>query len=330
MSEQEKNLGKYSSQSGVLSDVDIRKAIENLDILITPFDESKLTPLGYNLTPTRFIFSIKRRTIEKIRNEKGLEYVMIRPNDTVLVLSRESLFVSSKIMGTFHSKVGMVSKGFGHVSTTLDPFWEGPLLFAINNPTAKRIKLPIQKVIKDNNKIFHYSFITVIFQSLLSMSENEHDNPALRIKILKSHIKGKYFIYKQLQEFCTEIEALAKGPTFLFRDRYKTLYNKNNNNDVSKEKLKKEFDKKYSDYIRTVNETIDNIFKINKWIVLLNFFKKLLRNAHITLLLAAGSVVVLLGFLDISLLDLSNYQTISVGLAMITAGTALISFKSFR
>lgn len=108
--------------------------MENSRLVICPFNEKNLTPVGYNLSFTKFIFSTKNKLLYKVYTDKKTDevYCIIEPNDTVLILTQEAVWVSEELAGTFHSKVGIVSKGFGHISTTLDPNWEGPLLISLN------------------------------------------------------------------------------------------------------------------------------------------------------------------------------------------------------
>jgi deoxycytidine triphosphate deaminase len=154
----------------MLSDKNITKLL-NKEIVIFPYKEENLTPIGYNLTPSDFAVSINKNELLQI--EDGC--YIVEPNDTALILTNESIWVSKKIAGTFHSKVGVVSTGFGHISTTLDPNWKGPLLISINNPTNKKLKLNIED-----------SFITLIFYRLESPATKDHDNDPSRILILKS------------------------------------------------------------------------------------------------------------------------------------------------
>lgn len=182
----------------MLSDVDITKLL-NKEIVVHPYNEENLTPLGYNLTPSDFVFSVS--TKELINDEDG--YYSIKPNDTVLVLTEESVWVSKRIAGTFHSKVGVVSSGFGHISTTLDPNWSGPLLISLNNPTNMTLKLPKNK-----------TFITLIFYTLNTISKKDHDNNPSRTDILLKisddmlrkdlSEKGKKFISKAHEIFAKE------------------------------------------------------------------------------------------------------------------------------
>lgn len=156
----------------MLSDVDIRQC-RGKDIFVEPYDKDDLTPLGYNLNPSDFVYSTTRESL--VPEENG--YYQIRPNETVLILTKEYVWVSKKIAGTFHSKVGVVSLGFGHISTTLDPGWKGNLLISLNNPTTETLRLPANK-----------SFVTLIFYKVRTPARMEHDNVPSRSDVIKNLI----------------------------------------------------------------------------------------------------------------------------------------------
>lgn len=186
-----------NSSQGMLSDADIHELILSKEIVITNFNKKNLTPLGYNLTPTDFILSVRNQLLVKIHSKEFEKYCYIEPNDTVLILTRESIAVSKNIAGTFHSKVGIVSLGFGHISTTLDPLWRGPLLISLNNPTSKPIKFTLAKIekVQDDESsdidysYIHKSFVTLIFHKLLTPSIIGHDNSAARFDQLKNIVQ---------------------------------------------------------------------------------------------------------------------------------------------
>lgn len=178
---------------GVLSDRDIISSLEKDEIIIHPYDEKNLTPLGYNLTPSDFILSINNQLLVRIHNNDNEKYCYVEPNDTVLIMTREAVKVSNNIAGTFYSKVGIVSRGFGHISTTLDPLWQGPLLISMNNPTNRRIKLSLAKIkqVASEGELMleHSSFATLMFTKLISPALKYHDNPSGRVDILKKVVE---------------------------------------------------------------------------------------------------------------------------------------------
>lgn len=187
-----KKVNKYN---GLLSDKSIEKAIAEGDIFIAPFDRKQLQPAGYNLTPTCFVYSTKRKCLLNVIKNDDETYVMIDRNDTVLIKTRESIAISSVLAGNFFSKVKIVSEGFGHVSTTLDPGWEGKLLISINNPTNKKMKFSIEK--KVYGTIIHNSFVTVEFIGLDSETENKSDNPPGRLDILEGTVEKNLSVLKK-------------------------------------------------------------------------------------------------------------------------------------
>lgn len=194
---------RYHKYTGVLSDEDILEAVHNGTIYIAPFDRSQLQPAGYNLTPTRFFYSTKKKRFLNIIENSDEVYVMVDRNDTVLVRTRESVAISSLLSGAFYSKVKVVSEGFGHVSTTLDPNWQGQLLISLNNPTNRKLKFSIEKNVY-GKKIYN-SFVTVEFMGLASSPVKYSDNPPGRLDILDHTVEQNISIFRR-----KEVEELRK------------------------------------------------------------------------------------------------------------------------
>ena len=198
---------------GTLTDKDIREAFYSNDIFIHPFEEKMLTGVGYNLRPSELIISTKTGMPLQIREENNVRYVMVGPHDTVLISTVEYISVSERIMGTFHSRVSVVSEGFGHISTTLDPNWNGPLLIALNNPSSSKKKL-ILSVGKEK-----VAFATLIFYHNYNKAEKVHDNKPNRIDILMNYRakpkKLRRFIfakqYTHYDKFINELIDLSNG-----------------------------------------------------------------------------------------------------------------------
>lgn len=86
-----------------------------------------------------------------------MEDIILPGKSTIQILTKESLWVSGKIAGTFHSRVSLVARGISHISTTLDPIWFGPLLITIRNNTEQEIFL------KQDMK-----FVTLVFYKLIT------------------------------------------------------------------------------------------------------------------------------------------------------------------
>lgn len=83
--------------NGILSDRSIERALDEGDIFIAPFDRKQLQSAGYNLTPTCFVYSTKRKCLLNVIENDDETYVMIDRNDTVLIKTRESIAISSTL-----------------------------------------------------------------------------------------------------------------------------------------------------------------------------------------------------------------------------------------
>ena len=194
---------------GPLADTDIWDAIYRGEIYISPFRKENLTAAGYNLQVSDIIISTKTGLPLKIVTSGQDRYVDVPANDTVLITTVESVFVGSQIMGTFHSRVSIVSKGFGHISTTLDPTWCGPLLIAVNNPSNKKKRF----VISDSAGT--RSFVTLVFYRLLHPAEAENSKPPIRTDVLGTYLqkpKGlkKFMIgraYSQYEQLVAKLKC---------------------------------------------------------------------------------------------------------------------------
>ena len=246
---------------GFMSNVDIETALD-IDIVICDYDKQNLTDIGYNLTATDFIFSINKGLLVPIINHTDEKYCYVNPHDTVLILTREAIWVSENISGTFHSKVRIVSQGFGHIGTTLDAFWEGPLLIALNNPTNKKLKFIIGKYGEDG-KIKYSSFVTLVFYRMASPTTMGHDNPPCRLDILKSLVSKPKYVNLRKKEYdkLEQIVAVISAFENLHVGIGKALP------EERKENIEK-FKEKYRNFAENVGYQISQAHKISNKILL--------------------------------------------------------------
>ena len=183
------------NEGSILSDIDIQNEMKAGNLFIAPYEPLQLQPSGYNLTPTRLIYSTKRKKLLPVYEKDDEVYVIVEKNDTVLVRTRETIIVPAKLAGAFYSKVKVVSLGFGHVSTTLDPHWEGQLLISLNNPTNRKLKFSIEKNVY--GKTIYNSFVTVQFMTLRMPTPKHSDNLAGRLDIFDATLERNVSIFKK-------------------------------------------------------------------------------------------------------------------------------------
>jgi deoxycytidine triphosphate deaminase len=166
----------------VLSNVDIEKEILKGNIRIFPFHHDNMKGSTYNLTASKYAWSLK--TKEKITSGNK---IIIPPMDTGLIATKEVMWVSNKIGGSYHSKVSIVSRGGGHIGTTLDPEWIGHSVIAIHNNSYKELKLNVDE-----------TFVTIMFFYLNKPTTIEQHNNASQYGLLSelvnlTEVDRKYF-----------------------------------------------------------------------------------------------------------------------------------------
>lgn len=157
----------------ILSDVDIRREIGE-NILIYPFQEGYLKGASYNLSASKLAWDLE--TKRNIYNDQE-KAVIIPPNSTAVIETSETIWVSQKIAGTYHSRVSQVSHGTGHIGTTLDPNYIGPSLIAVHNHSKEEVKIPLETE----------PFLTLTFHYLHTPSRKEqHGNSHARRDVLST------------------------------------------------------------------------------------------------------------------------------------------------
>lgn len=190
-------------------------------IIVAPFDSSKAKGIGYNFSLSEMIYSITQKRLVPICREAQETYFYLQPHDTVLALSYEYLKVDDYIAGDFHSRVRMTAQGVGSTSTTLDPGWKGMLLFSLNNPTRKKIKILLST--RADGMVKQHSILTLVAWRTAQLERDSGvdkvdeyislhlDNPPMRIDIW-SELAAKplrLFRNREYQQFITLVDSIA-------------------------------------------------------------------------------------------------------------------------
>lgn len=221
MSIKEGNCGPFAKKRTItLTAAEISVCRQSLDgIIIAPYLEQHAKGIGYNLSPSELVYSQKKGGLLPIHRNDEEKYVVIKPQDTVLILSHEYIKVDKSFFGTFHARVSNVAQGLGNISTTLDPEWKGMLLLAINNPTRKRIKLQLEK--KTNGVFQPCGLVTLVVSCNLDEKTGSEpiplqlDNPPMRIDIWNSLVDppyrfGRNASYKNFKELIQELSSFSQ------------------------------------------------------------------------------------------------------------------------
>lgn len=195
---------------------DIKKFRQELNtVIIAPYDETLVKGVGYNLTASNMIYSLSKRKLLTIHDNKEGKFFKLSPHDTVLILTNEYFFVEENVSGNFYSRVRLVSEGLGHISTTLDPNWRGMFLISLSNTSKKSMKVQISS--KTEGKEIKIGIATVVLTGVkthINTSDNQNtinlDNPAMRIDILKELVEeDKINVnYQNHREFADLVYAL--------------------------------------------------------------------------------------------------------------------------
>lgn len=132
----------------ILTDTDIATLLNSTSVWtdkdstlhIYPFDPESLTPVGYDLrVGKRYVSAVHGGPTNVVPGES----IPIDPGETVLIetLERVDLPQNRTISALVESRLTVVSQGFSHISTTIDPDWQGELLIAITNHSRETLRL---------------------------------------------------------------------------------------------------------------------------------------------------------------------------------------------
>lgn len=137
----------------VLTDTDLLKMLEtdstvlkcDTKLVIHPYSESSLTPIGYDLRVGTFYKSSTNEYAEKIEDDDEDKKIVLAPRSTTNIRTLEWIAMpqNKTCCGLICSKVSKVAKGLSHISTTIDPDWAGQLSISVHNHTDRKIDLKV-------------------------------------------------------------------------------------------------------------------------------------------------------------------------------------------
>jgi len=104
-----------------LSDVTIKRLIENGEIEIAPFEESHLTPAGYDLG--------------------SAEDITLKPGEHRLLATSEKVELSPKVLGILHIRSSFAREGLFASLALVDPGFKGQLTIALLNTSKTNLRI---------------------------------------------------------------------------------------------------------------------------------------------------------------------------------------------
>lgn len=158
----------------LLSNNDIkRELIKRKNIGIHPLMTENIKGSSINLTASSHAWDVESQ--KSVVNGKKINIVA---NSTVAIFTREAVWVSRRIGGTYHPRVSLVAKGLSNISTTLDPQWYGLSLVTITNNSKKNIDIRVGE-----------AFVSVMFYYLKTPAtkgiiDNQASRPDLYSKFV--------------------------------------------------------------------------------------------------------------------------------------------------
>lgn len=200
------------------------------NIFISPINTDNFRDNSVDLTASSFAWTNDGKYIYHEDSKK----IIVPAGKTACVLTNESIYVSNKIGGTYHSRVSLVKRGFSHISTTLDPLYCGQSLIVLHNSTDIDLELALNERIV--SVIFYFLNTPIVKPTLptppshvekIAEMDKEHrytrwldeNNWVNNSSRLKAHFKEYEF-----ESFDKKRKSYAQNIPFLKRIWSKTGY----------------------------------------------------------------------------------------------------------
>jgi len=141
----------------ILSDVDIKKFMENNELSIEPFNEKNLTPNGYDL-------SIEEVYIRKKDEHTKQGNALIPPQTWFAISTKEFVKMGPKITSQLWIRSSYARKGIMASFGKVDAGFHGTLTISCFNSNDEPIEIPIGD-----------RFCQIVFENMLSMPSELYD-----------------------------------------------------------------------------------------------------------------------------------------------------------
>lgn len=124
---------------GTLSDQEIKRLCEQNELIRENYDEKFIKQSCYELRAGNIYYDISNSA--KRFELKEDEYILIKPHQVIVIITKESLNLPGNILGRILSKGSLFSIGISPVNTYADPGFYGNLGIVFNNLSNNYIKI---------------------------------------------------------------------------------------------------------------------------------------------------------------------------------------------
>jgi deoxycytidine triphosphate deaminase len=188
----------------IFSDIDLQQA-KDVDFVITPWNSELVTPVGYDLTiGVAATINGSRLELSFTGKENRGVQISVPAHGKLLILSKESVWLSERIIGTLHARGSLSAKGLLINSTTVDPNWNGPMTFLLHNVSDSEILV-------DSDK----PFVTLILHCAVSQTSTVYQSDPFD-SICERY--KQYDCENQLSQFVQYARAQQKADTSAFNN----------------------------------------------------------------------------------------------------------------
>ena len=125
---------------GTLNDIEIERLAESGELIIENFDKTKLQQACYEVSAWNQYFDLSDGGKQHAVNEG--EYILFRPHQTIVIITKEKFKLPNDILGRFLTKGSLFSVGFTPVNTYADPGFYGRMGIVMTNASNNYLKLP--------------------------------------------------------------------------------------------------------------------------------------------------------------------------------------------
>lgn len=129
---------------GTLTDDDIEEYVNHGKLISGDFDKKCIKQACYELRASNTYYHPIESDVKKEVSDGEL-YILLRPRQLVVIITKETLDIPNDILGRILTKGSLFSLGVNAVNTYVDPGFKGRLGIVFQNQTTKYLKIPVDQ-----------------------------------------------------------------------------------------------------------------------------------------------------------------------------------------